>query len=249
MRNAIVKSIAAAAIAALTAGAAVAAPGPVSGQGTWETTLQARDLDADGTVDAYYDTVLDISWLADADPLGRVDFDTANTWATTLTVAGIGGWHLPTIHIDSCGVHGYDLDVFLGGGGICGYGVQTSTSDMAHMNVVTLGNPSYYVPPTTPLTNNSGPFTNLRTFGYWFSRDYAVDPWTLEVNTGEAWRYSFHAGRQDNLAKTWEHHAWAVHDGDVGAIAAPVPEPQTYALMGAGLAMMVLLGRRRRREG
>ena len=36
----------------------------VPGQGTWETTLQARDINHDGTVDAYYDTALDVSWLA-----------------------------------------------------------------------------------------------------------------------------------------------------------------------------------------
>ena len=39
---------------------------PVSGQGTWQTTLLPRDLTGDGVVDAYYDTVLDITWLADA---------------------------------------------------------------------------------------------------------------------------------------------------------------------------------------
>lgn len=40
---------------------------PVSGQGSWETTLQGRDLDGNpATFEAYYDTVLDITWLADA---------------------------------------------------------------------------------------------------------------------------------------------------------------------------------------
>ncbi len=41
--------------------------GAVSAQGTWETTLQGRDLDGDPTtIEAYYDTVLNITWLADA---------------------------------------------------------------------------------------------------------------------------------------------------------------------------------------
>ena len=31
----------------------VAQAGPVPGQGTWETSLHARDLDSNGTVDAY----------------------------------------------------------------------------------------------------------------------------------------------------------------------------------------------------
>lgn len=35
--------------------------------GTWQTTLQGRDLDGNATTfEAYYDTVLDITWLADA---------------------------------------------------------------------------------------------------------------------------------------------------------------------------------------
>lgn len=45
----------------------------VAGQGTWETTLQVRDLNGDGGVDAYFDTTLNITWLRDArHPLGNV---------------------------------------------------------------------------------------------------------------------------------------------------------------------------------
>lgn len=46
-----------AAIVGATVGSAQAA-------GNWETTLQARDINGDGTVDAYYDTSLDVTWLA-----------------------------------------------------------------------------------------------------------------------------------------------------------------------------------------
>ena len=45
---------------------AVAQALPVLGQGTWETTLQARDLNGDSVTDAYYDTSLNITWLANA---------------------------------------------------------------------------------------------------------------------------------------------------------------------------------------
>ena len=38
----------------------------VPGQGTWETTLQARNLDGDTTTDAFYDTALSITWLRNA---------------------------------------------------------------------------------------------------------------------------------------------------------------------------------------
>jgi hypothetical protein len=39
----------------------------VSGQGAWEMTLQGRDLDGDNTTaEAWYDSVLGITWLGDA---------------------------------------------------------------------------------------------------------------------------------------------------------------------------------------
>ena len=39
----------------------------IGGQGTWESTLKGRNLDGNAsTIEAYYDTVLDITWLADA---------------------------------------------------------------------------------------------------------------------------------------------------------------------------------------
>lgn len=252
MHNAIKSVLGAAALAA----ASIATAAPVSGQGDWETTLQARDLDSDGTVDAYYDTTLNISWLANANVIGQADFNTAAAWANGLDVAGVTGWHLPTIKIDSCGADGFGA-TFWNGGGICGYNVQAATSDMAHMYMTTLSNASYSgftdgygngPGLSAPLLENTGPFSNLQAYGYWFSLDYAVDPWTGVANTSEAWRYSFYAGRQDNLADTALLYAWAVHDGDVGQIAAPVPEPETYALMLAGLAMMVPLARRRRRD-
>lgn len=251
MRNAI-KTLLGATTMAI---ASVAVAAPMSGQGTWETTLQARDLDGNGTVDAYYDTALNISWLADANVIGQVDFNGASTWANGLNVAGVTGWQLPTIKIDSCGTDGLGA-TFWNGGGICGYNPQANTSDMAHMDLTTLGNPSYSGFSDTfgngsglsaPLLDNTGPFSNLQAYGYWFSLDHAVDPWTGVTNTDEAWRFSFYAGRQDNLPKSEGLYAWAVHDGDVGVIAA-VPEPETYALTLAGLAMMIPLARRRRRR-
>ena len=71
----------------------------VSGQGTWETTLLPRDLDGNAAngPDAFYDTVLDITWLRDANVNGVMSWDTAMTWADTLVVGGVGGWRLPKV--------------------------------------------------------------------------------------------------------------------------------------------------------
>jgi hypothetical protein len=41
------------ALAALAVAVGTVQPGPVSGQDTWETTLQDRDLNGDGVADAF----------------------------------------------------------------------------------------------------------------------------------------------------------------------------------------------------
>src|SRR3989344_2069321 len=83
----------------------------VSGQGAWETTLQGRDLDGNlATFEAYYDTALNITWLANANAGAGSSFDdgtyvtdgamswiNANAWAASLNFNGITGWRLPTV--------------------------------------------------------------------------------------------------------------------------------------------------------
>src|SRR3989344_1744726 len=80
----------------------------VSGQGTWETTLQGRDLDGNlSTFEAYYDTALNITWLVDGNYAQTSGYDTdglmlwsaANTWAAGMNPygSGITGWRLPTM--------------------------------------------------------------------------------------------------------------------------------------------------------
>lgn len=95
-------------IAALSLCAAVAVPSiasavAISGQGAWETTLQGRDLDGDlSTFEAYYDTVLDITWLADAnyaqtsgyDNDGVMSWYSAMSWTTQLEYNGYSDWRL-----------------------------------------------------------------------------------------------------------------------------------------------------------
>ena len=82
---------------------------PISGQGTWETMLEARDLDGDvSTIEAYFDNALNIAWLADAnhalttgyDTDGLMYWDSAITWAANLDPYGSGiiGWRLPTVN-------------------------------------------------------------------------------------------------------------------------------------------------------
>lgn len=78
----------------------------VSGQGTWETTLLPRDINGDGRVDAFCDTVLNMSRRADANSGAGSVYDgvigssptdgmmtraDANAWAANLDVYGATG--------------------------------------------------------------------------------------------------------------------------------------------------------------
>ena len=46
---------------------------------------------------AFYDTDLDISWLADANMNGEQTWQTQMTWADNLIIAGTDGWRLSSV--------------------------------------------------------------------------------------------------------------------------------------------------------
>jgi len=206
-------------------------------QGTWGLTLQARDIDKDGKVDAYYDTALKITWLR-AGSISTMNWSTADAWAKQDRF-GLSGWRLPTT-VDK----GSDGCTWSETGGTdCGYNPDSSVatgSEMAHLFFVTLGNKSIYVPGTTDVQagsglSNTGHFKNLQSNGYWSGTGYAQYP-------NSAWRFGTDVGLQSLYYKPYGAYALAVRPGDV---AAAVPEPETYALMLLGLGV-VLVARRRR---
>lgn len=198
----------------------------VPGQGTWELTLQSRDINGDGTVDAFYDTTLDMTWLADANVAGRMSWSEAVSWTTSLNVHGVTGWQLPSTPIPGWGRCNYST-----GGSDCGIRPVT-TSPMAHMFYVTLGNEGYS---NTGLTN-TGSFNNLQNLAYWSS--------TPTPDPGLAWDFYFGGGSLNYVRTDYRIFAWATLQGDVPA--QPIPEPGTYALMLAGLAAVAVATKRRR---
>jgi hypothetical protein len=222
---------------------------PISGQGTWETTLQGRDLDGNlTTVEAYYDTALNITWLANANYAGTtMNWTTANAWAASLNFNGITGWRLPTT-VDA---DGPDADTLPNDGcnetpiyylGLdCGYNISVH-SEMSHMFYVTLGDKADFdtsgnsPQPGWGLTN-TGPFSNVQAFLYWSVTEYAPD-------TSYAWLFYFSNGYQYNSNKSDGYYTWAVHSGDVGASVVPIPAAAW--LFGSGLVGLAGFGRRNR---
>jgi len=223
-----------AAVGAALLAAGLAQADGVPGQGTWETTLLPRDIDGDTVTDAFYETVLDITWLRNANVNGAMDWDTAKTWANTLVVGGLGGWRLPNV-VDT-GAPGCDWS---DSGTDCGHNVDTATGEMPHLFYVTLGNKAYVdtsgsgPQPGWGLTNTGG-FQNSFFYDIWSGTEYAPNP-------NHAWYFCTNSGAQSFDHKSDELYAVAVRPGDVAA----VPEPQTYALLVLGLSAVMVAARRR----
>jgi hypothetical protein len=247
----------------------IASAASISGQGTWETTLQGRDLTGDGVFDAYYDTTLDITWLANANagagssfeigaPYldGQMTWANANAWAAALDVNGITGWRLPT----NTPINGtnYQTNDTTNATSDVGYAdadgwVDVSgnpVSEMGHMFYVTLGN----LGACAPDDGDGDPATcyvgfpdgwGLSNTGPFSNVQSSVIFWSgSELNSSSAWLFNFSLGNQDRSGKGDVLSAWAVHDGDVGASVVPVPAAAW--LFGSGLLGLLAMARKRR---
>jgi hypothetical protein len=239
---------------------------PVSGQGTWETTLQGRDLDGNlSTFEAYYDTALNITWLADAnyamttgaDADGIMDWTTANSWAAGLNPygSGITGWRLPT----NTPLNGSTYNINFSNNGAADLGTATTTTDgtnggwrdgagipvseMGNMYYVTLGNLGHCIP-NGSVSNTCDTQTG---FGLSNTADFSnvqSDYWAgSELDSSFAWFFSPSNGQQIFGDKSGFLFAWAVHSGDVGAPTVPVPA--AVWLFGSGLIGLLGMSRKR----
>jgi len=227
---------------------------PVTGQGTWESTLQGRDLDGNAaTFEAYYDTTLNITWLADANAAGTsMIWADANAWAAALDVNGVTGWRLPT----NTPLNGSSYNMTLSTNGTTDWATATTTTDgsdggwrngsgnpvseMGHMFYVTLGNLGLCEPTLAWCTlqsgyglSNTADFLNVQSDGYWSGS---------ELDSSSAWNFRFANGFQFNPPKSTNLFAWAVRSGDVSA----VPVPAAIWFFGSGLLGLVGIARRKK---
>jgi Protein of unknown function (DUF1566) len=193
---------------------------------------------------AYYDTVLNVTWLADAnyaktsgfDATGQVSWTQALAFIGALNTAdylGVNHWRLPTA--TDTGTPGCNFAV---AGTDCGYNVDLATGEMAHLFYESLGNTGAYntsavVQPCISASlpyclSNAGPFSSLQPSIYWSGAEYAPD-------TIRAWDFVFSSGIQFADAKTSNGFAWPVLDGDIAA----VPVPSAAGLLASAFCLLI----------
>ena len=208
--------------------------------GLSQAALVARD---GGMV---YDTVLNITWLADLnqarasgyDDDGLMTWAAARQWADDLVYGGFDDWRLPTLNAaDSSCSNTFDPGP---GFPLQHYGHGCSQGELSHLFVVDLGDRAQQsVLDTTgdsaEQIANLALFQQVQTTGYWSGTPSVPSP-------DKAWWFRTAEGRQDFTSQGGRLYAVAVRAGDV---ATSVPEPSGLALIALGTALAL----RRRRPG
>lgn len=213
-----------------------------------------------------YDSVLNVTWLQDAnygrttDYLfphgnwnGEMAWEDAKNFVSNLSYYDSvrnttwTDWRLPkTLPVNGTE---YNYNSSYTGSTDAGYNISnlgsaypgSTASEMAYMYYINLGNKGYWdvngvYQPDRGL-KNSGPFQNLQAGFYWSD---------TEQSQYDAWYFNFYLGGQNSTFKGSyrEIYAWAVRDGDVGST--PVPVPATIILLGSGLIGLVGFNRKKR---
>lgn len=217
---------------------------------------------------AYYDDVLDITWLANANLADTNDFgvaginangsmtwSTAQSWIGAMNAAnylGTNTWRLPTVEplngstFNYTGSYNGSTDA---GSNQSEQGTAyagSTGSEMAHLFYNTLNNKGYCDPLLSTGGSCSSPqagwgLSNVGPFSNLQSKDY----WSgteYAPNTTAAWYFGFFTGTQDAANKNSPMVAWAVSSGD--ALPAIVPVSGAVWLFGSALTLLGMMRRR-----
>jgi hypothetical protein len=210
---------------------------------------QAALIDRGGGL--IYDDALNVTWLQDAnyaktsgyDADGRMNWSAAITWAANLSYGGYSDWRLPTVA--PVKPTGFDYTNWASDGlHDLSYNITSKNSELSFLFYVELGNAGYMsignVIQSVYGLVNSGPFINFESGRYWSGTEGRHDP--VAEN---AWAFDTGDGLQQAPNKGQLLYALAVRDGDV---ATPIPEPETYAMMLAGLGLLGFMRRKKKAE-
>jgi hypothetical protein len=214
-----------------------------------------------------YDDVLNVTWLQDAnyaktsgyDADGLMTWAQAKTWASNLIISrtaaeSLTGWRLASnAPVNGTWNHSQPVTSATGtwnenfsgtGSSDSGYNIMSQNNELAYMYYVNLGlkgatESGYGVPGTINGQAKVGLVNNLVEKAYWSGTAYAPSP------ADRAWEFNTVYGLQEHLSQSGGNlAAWAVRPGDVAA----VPEPETYAMLLAGLGLMAGVARRRKQK-
>lgn len=194
---------------------------------------QAQLFDRGGGL--IYDSVQNITWLADAnyaktsgyDEDGRMNWNEANAWVGGLAIhdavrnVTYSDWRLPTL--TDLGAPGCNYSY---SGSDCGFNVDTTSSELAGLFYGALGNKAlvngsgqqqqeYGLIDDPANPNDESLFSNLESDYYWFGTSYFSSSslaWGFRLSTGEQYYFSSAGSAM---------RAWAVRDGDVAAVPLP----------------------------
>lgn len=224
-----------------------------------QANLVGRDLDGNlaNGAEAYYDTVLGVTWLRDANYVvtsgyaadGALTWGAANAWVSGLNAYGVTGWRLPKVQpINGTSFQYFDSSNQFAGTRDESFNITSARSELAYMFHVNLGNLSSYDTGGNARPGisgadwglvNSGPFIHVGNDVYWTGVEY-------EPSTNKGWGFQTYSGFQTSFPKLYPLLAWAVHDGDIGV--AVVPEPASVVLMLLGLSIVPACARRQMRN-
>lgn len=205
-------------------------------------SAQAQLIDRGGGL--VYDSVQNLTWLADAnyaktsgyDAQGNMSWQNAVAWVSGLSyfdsVRGTtySDWRMPTFNdlaAPGCD-YGYSSTD-------CGYNVALTSSELAHLYYGDFANkaildsralpqPGYGIVDDPATADDESLFSHIQSFGYWLGTSHSSD-------ASKAWYLSTATGIQNYTSKGTNYYVWAVRDGDVAA----VPLPGAVWLFGSAL--------------
>ncbi len=211
-----------------------------------------------------YDTVLNVTWLQDAnyaktsgyDADGRMTWSQANTWANNLSYGGFSGWRLAR-NTPGNGATFNLSGVTTDGTTDVGYNITGTFSELSYMYYVNLGLKGGVNTDGTSRSDSGvlgdgslggqkdvGLVKNLQNNGYWSGTAYPEPGSFVPLAFAFGGFYVFGYGAQYGANQDISYYAWAVRPGDVGVAAVPVPG--SVALLAGGLALVGVVSRRRR---